>query len=161
MNAVQKLRQLVDTLRSPSGVPPGTVAESWALAERLLGRLAADPKRLSAVCAARDIDGLDALVSALERPPSARAGGNPPAPAKDAASELEPQMEAALRAFRKRLKLTRLSDESRLSGRRLTSGKPSEIDAIIPPAEFPPEVWKALARAGRLKDMEDGFYGLP
>ena len=34
----------------------------------------------------------------------------------------------------------------------------SEIDAIIPPKEFPAEIWKQLARAGALKYTGQGFY---
>ncbi|MBL8746813.1 MAG: hypothetical protein JNK58_10715 [Phycisphaerae bacterium] len=71
------------------------------------------------------------------------------------------ELDKALRAFRKRLKVMRLADESRLGGRQLTKGRESEIDAIIPPHEFPDEVWRALAREGRLIHTGRGFYSLP
>ncbi len=63
-----------------------------------------------------------------------------------------------MRAYTKRLKLARLADESRLGNRYTTGGRKSAIDAIIPPEEFPPEVWKALALAGKLRDTGGGFY---
>jgi hypothetical protein len=71
------------------------------------------------------------------------------------------QLKSALKAFRKRLKLTRLDDESRLNSRNpMSAGKKSEIAAILPPREFPPAVWQELARQGKLKDTGGGFYQL-
>ena len=68
----------------------------------------------------------------------------------------------ALKAFKKRLKLTKLNDESRLGGGRpTTGGRKSEVQGIIPPREFPPAVWLELARQKKLKDMGGGFYSLP
>lgn len=79
-----------------------------------------------------------------------------------AAQISEDQLKRALGAFKKRLKLTRLDQESKLGGGRpTTSGKKSDVMGIIPPSDFPPAVWKELARQARLKDMGGGFYGLP
>ncbi|MAY75388.1 MAG: hypothetical protein CMJ31_11855 [Phycisphaerae bacterium] len=63
-----------------------------------------------------------------------------------------------MRAFKKRLKLARLNDESKLGGRYTSGGKKSKIDAIEPPTEFGPEVWRALAAEGRLRHTGQGFY---
>lgn len=154
MNAVQKLRQIVSDIRKPVG--PLELVDAWALAERLAPRMpGVDGAQVKRICTTRDTDALDALVTQLERPPEAPKEEAAPTP------EFEAQMDSALRAFRKRLKMTRLSDESKLRGRRLTAGKASEIDAIRPPSEFPDEVWRALARAGKLKYLKEGFYGLP
>lgn len=72
------------------------------------------------------------------------------------------QLKRAFGAFKKRLKLTKLDQESKLGGGRpMTSGKKSDIMGIIPPNDFAPAVWKELARQGKLKDMGGGFYGLP
>jgi len=65
-----------------------------------------------------------------------------------------------MKAFKKRLKLGRLADESRLGGRYTSGGRTSKIDAIEPPREFEPGVWKALAAEGKLRDFGRGFYGL-
>jgi hypothetical protein len=74
----------------------------------------------------------------------------------------EDQLKRALGAFKKRLKLTKLDQESKLGGGRpMTSGKKSDIMGIIPPRDFPPSVWRELAQQGKLKDMGGGFYGLP
>jgi hypothetical protein len=66
----------------------------------------------------------------------------------------------ALKAFRKRLKLTRLDDESRLGNRYVTGGRHSAIMAILPPREYPPAVWAALVAQGKLRDAGNGFYEL-
>ena len=72
------------------------------------------------------------------------------------------QLKRAFLAFRKRLKLTRLDQESKLGASRpMTSGKKSDGLGIVPPTDFPREVWQELARQGRIKDMGGGFYGLP
>ena len=71
----------------------------------------------------------------------------------------EEELKKALKAFRKRLKLTIQDDESKL-GRSPLSGGKSGIVAIQPPREFPPEVWKELAEKGLLKSDGGGFYGL-
>lgn len=74
----------------------------------------------------------------------------------------EDQLKQAFHAFKKRLKLTKLNDESRLGGGRpTTGGRKSEVQGIIPPREFPPAVWLELARQKKLKDMGGGFYSLP
>ena len=69
-------------------------------------------------------------------------------------------LKAALKAFKKRLKLTRLDDESSLRGGHTTSGRASGIFAITPPNDFPPEVWEELARQGKLKRAGRGTYEL-
>jgi len=69
-------------------------------------------------------------------------------------------LKRAMKAFRKRLKLQRLDDESRLGGRYVSGGRKSNIDAIQPPNQYPPEVWKALVSEGKLIDTGGGFYRL-
>jgi hypothetical protein len=69
------------------------------------------------------------------------------------------QLKSAFKAFKKRLKLTRLDDESRLSRSPLSKGA-SGILAISPPNQFPQEVWDELVRQGKLKNMGGGTYGL-
>jgi hypothetical protein len=69
-------------------------------------------------------------------------------------------LKRAMKAFRKRLKLTRLNEESKLGRSPLTGGKHSDVVAIMPPHQYPPEVWQELVRQGRLKDTGGGFYEL-
>lgn len=71
-------------------------------------------------------------------------------------------LKRAFNAFKKRWKVTRLDDESKLGGGRpVTSGKASATVGIRPPSDFPREVWGELARQGRVKDMGGGFYAMP
>ena len=132
----------------------GKANEAWALIGRLLGRMPVDEAEASRVCTERDLAGLDALVATLESPAPAPAKGAPPS------DEVQRQMAPAMKAFRKRLKLSRLADESKLGGRQLSGGHKSEIDAILPPTDYPREVWEALADAGQLKRTGGGFYAL-
>ncbi|MCL2646788.1 MAG: hypothetical protein FWD61_07250 [Phycisphaerales bacterium] len=67
------------------------------------------------------------------------------------------ELKRAFKAFKKRLKLTRLDDESRLGRSPLTGGG-TGIESIIPPREFPQEVWDELVNRGRLSKDADGFY---
>ena len=71
------------------------------------------------------------------------------------------QLKTALKAFKKRLKLTRLDEESRIGRNPLTAGRPSGIVAISPPVDFPQTVWDELVRQGKLKVSGRGLYELP
>lgn len=150
MNALEKLRETTDRLgRETNGL---SLVDAWALAGRLLTRFPVDPAESARVLKEKDQPGLDALVAALENPQPKQA------PSAAVAAVTEGDMKAAMRAFHKRLKLARLDDESRLGGRYTSGGKRSEIDAIIPPTDFPKEVWEALVVAGRLRPAGKGFY---
>ena len=63
----------------------------------------------------------------------------------------------ALKAFKKRLKLARLDEESGLSR---GGGKKSAIAGITPPAGHPAEVWEELVKDGKLKREYIGTYSL-
>lgn len=69
----------------------------------------------------------------------------------------EDELKKALKAFKKRLKLTQLNDDSRLGHSPLT-GKREVVHAIQPPAGFGREVWEELADKGFLKRDGGGFY---
>ena len=82
-------------------------------------------------------------------------------PPAESESPLDPaDVKRAMKAFRKRLKLTRLNDESKLGRNPLTSGKKSDVVAILPPHQYPDAVWQELMRRGRLRDAGNGFYEL-
>ena len=78
---------------------------------------------------------------------------NPEPPSKE-------ELRLAMKAFRKRLKLTRLDDESRLTYGPTSSGQQSGIAAITPPDQFPKAVWQELARQGKIKRESGGLYSL-
>ena len=76
-----------------------------------------------------------------------------------AAHELTPQyLKQAMKAFKKRLKLTRLDAESTLGGGPLSGGRDSGIVAIQPPNQYPREVWNKLVELGKLRRVEGGLY---
>ena len=70
------------------------------------------------------------------------------------------ELKRALKAFRKRLKLTRLDDESRLGYGPMTGGGMSGIVAITPPNQYPAAVWEELVKQGRLTNSGGGQYEL-
>lgn len=69
----------------------------------------------------------------------------------------EEELKRALKAFKKRLKLTRLDDESGLSR---GGGKKTGITGITPPAGHPPGIWEQLVTLGKLKRDMAGTYSL-
>ena len=71
----------------------------------------------------------------------------------------EEELKKALKAFKKRLKLTRLDDDSKLGHSPLT-GSRSQVLAIQPPAGFTRAIWEELAEKGYLKNDGGGFYQL-
>jgi len=74
---------------------------------------------------------------------------------------IDPQvLKAALKAFRKRLKLTCLDDQSRIGVGPLSSGR-AGIVGITPPNQYPQAVWDELARQGKIKYSGNGQYELP
>lgn len=79
-----------------------------------------------------------------------------PSPATISPEELK----QAFKAFKKRLKATRLDDESRVGHGPMSGGNKSSIDAIIPPSQYPAAVWQELVRQGKLKYVTQGFYEL-
>jgi hypothetical protein len=69
-------------------------------------------------------------------------------------------LKAALKAFKRRLKLTRLDEESKLGGGPMSGGRDCGIVAIMPPNQFPQAVWDELVRQGKLKKAGGGTYEL-
>ena len=76
------------------------------------------------------------------------------------ASSITPEvLKSAMKAFKKRLKLTALDDDSRL-GRSVFSSGAQGIYAITPPNQFPRAVWDELVKQGKLRDSGHGMYEL-
>ena len=82
-----------------------------------------------------------------------------PEPSPPSGSPTPEEMRNALKAFKKRLKLTALDDDSRL-GRGALSGGSTGVFAIRPPSQFPQEVWGELCKLGKLRDSGHGLYEL-
>ncbi|MCZ6688617.1 MAG: hypothetical protein O7H41_03340 [Planctomycetota bacterium] len=69
-------------------------------------------------------------------------------------------LKRALKAFRKRLKITRLDAESSVGGGPMSSGRNSGIVAVRPPDQYPQEVWDKLVEQGKLSSVGHGLYEL-
>lgn len=76
-----------------------------------------------------------------------------------AATPSPEELKQAYKAFKKRLKLTRLDAESKVSSSPLT-GRTWGIEAISPPDQYPAAVWDELVKQGKLKDAGRGLYSL-
>jgi len=162
---------------------PAESGKLWARAAELLLKCQVDAPSVAKIRADKNLEALARIVGDLSvgkqpakvpgagAPPAAAAppGGivDPDAPAAPAAGGAAPAtpvapetLKAALTAFKKRLKLTRLNEESRLSPRPMTGGKKSEIAGILPPDQFPRPVWDELARQGKLTYLGRGFFEL-
>ncbi|MFO1020350.1 MAG: hypothetical protein U0903_06590 [Planctomycetales bacterium] len=70
------------------------------------------------------------------------------------------ELKLALKAFKKRLKLTQLDSDSRLGVGPLSGGSSWSIAAIVPPNQYPQTVWDALVKQGKLKSAGHGMYSL-
>jgi hypothetical protein len=155
------------------------VGRLWAKAKEFLGKTTANPARVQKLLAEKNLEALAQIVNELanakgdvSKGPGASAGagtgtgnadgaGSGGEPGAAVAGAIPPEtLKAALTAFKKRLKLTILNDESRLAPRPMTGGKRSEISAIIPPDQFPREVWDELVKQNKLRYTGQGFFEL-
>lgn len=96
----------------------------------------------------RQLDALRALVAAWD-------AGRAPLPEWD-----KGVLRRAFKAYKKRLKLARLDDESTAGANPLSAGRTSSIVGIRPPDAYPPEVWARLVAQGKLRDAGSGLYEL-
>ncbi len=69
-------------------------------------------------------------------------------------------LKRAVKAFRKRLKIARLDQESRIGGA-FSKGERSGIVGAEPPDSYPPDVWAELVRVGRLLEAGNRALELP
>ena len=139
------LGRVVDALRGGAG------EEAWAEADKAL-RLANhdDPELfasdLAVIVELRDVDELAPLVDGWR-------DGSRDLPESDKVIQVR-----AMKALRKRLKLARLDDESRIGGSALTSGVHSSISGVKAPEQYPAEVWEVLEKRGRVRNVGRGLY---
>lgn len=166
---------------------PGKVQELWRSAHNLLKKTNADAMKVGRIIAERNVDSLKQLresgVAELQRvsgmarsmpapQPAAQSAavtaaveaamgvGQPAAVGLETKAELEltaDVLRSAMRAFKKRVKVTQLDDDSKLSNRALTGGSKSQVTAITPPNQYPRAVWDALVADGRLRRVGGGM----
>lgn len=94
------------------------------------------------------------------QPPNPNRPGQPPNAPPPGDGPTPTQLKNALKAFKKRLKLARLDDESRLGHGATTPGSRSGIVAIVPPIQFPQAVWDELTNQGKIRRAGQGLYEL-
>ena len=130
---------------------PRRASGEWKQVYKLLQKTSLPPGRVTSMVGMRDVGRLAEAIAQLGAPES-----EAPPPGDDA-----PDAETcrkALKAFRKRVSVTRLDDESTLGRSPLSKGGSSGPLAITPPIEWPDEVWRELVRQGKLRDVGHGFY---
>ena len=82
----------------------------------------------------------------------------PQEPSSDPAPPSPETCKAAFKAFKKRLKLMQLDDDSRVGRSPLSGGQRTTIAGITPPDQYPREVWEELVKQGKLKHAGRGMY---
>ena len=130
----------------------------WGKVQMSLLKAKADPSVVAKIIMNRDLEGLKALQAHLRDPSIPLGTEEPTQELPEIPSET---LRDAMRAFRKRMKLTKLDHESQLGRSPLTGGKEAEFESILPPHQYPSEVWKTLAANGELESCGGGFYKLP
>ena len=130
---------------------PRRAGGEWKQVFKLLQKTSLPAGRAAHVIGMRDVGLLTELIDQLRGPES-------DAPAAETPSE--DVCRKAFAAFKKRLKLTVLDEESKLGRSPLTKGSAASTAAIVPPNEWPDAVWQELARQGKLHYVRDGFYEL-
>ena len=151
---VAKLEELLAAIRA---VPdPRRASLEWKQVHRLLEKTDLPAAGAAHVVGMRDVAALAGLIDQLRTP--AAAAGEAPAPADVPDAETCRQ---ALKAFRKRLAITKLDEESQLSRSPLSKGTDwRAVAAIELPGEFPDAVWLELVRQGKLRPLGHGLYSL-
>ena len=146
---IAKLDELMTAIRGFAD--PRRAVDQWKQVYRLLQKTDLPPGRVTGVVGMRDVAGLAGLIDQIRNPVPNFAAVDVP----DAET-----CRAALLAFRKRLALTVLDEESKLGRGPLSKGAGSSVAAITPPGEWPEPVWQELARQGKLRNIGHGFYEL-
>ncbi len=148
---ITKLDEVLAAIRGYDD--PRRAAGEWKQVYKLLQKTDLPSARVTHAVGMRDVAALAELIEQFRTPDAA------PAPAEAPSAETCKQ---ALRAFRKRLALTCLDEESKISTHSpLSKGLTSRYTAaIVPPVEWPQSVWDELVSQGRLRNIGHGLYEL-
>ena len=130
----------------------------WGAMQKLLLKAKADSTAVARAVVSRDTQAIERIINTLENPDQEIAEEPPQKTLPDIPEET---LREAMRAFRKRMKLTKLDHESKIGRNPLSTGKGADFDAILPPNQYPPEVWLVLVEKGELESAGKGFYKLP
>jgi hypothetical protein len=121
----------------------------WSSAQREFSREEQADEDLQLALEAEDLELLTELVAGY-------ANETRVMPANDRAI-----LKRAMKAFRKRLKVTMLDDASGLGVGPMSGGRGTSIVGVTPPEHYPQEVWDSLVRQKRLVADRWGTYELP
>ena len=135
--------RLAEAAADPSASAP------WEDAQQSLVGLKDVDADLAAAVAGRDAAALKGILDAW-------AAGTRPLVEHD-----RDLLKRAMRAFRKRLRLTIVDAESTVGRNPMSGGRSSAIQGVSPPRDFPREIWLELARQGRLRNAGQGIFELP
>ena len=130
---------------------PRRASMEWKQVFKLLQKTDVPAGRITHITGMRDRAQLAELIEQLRHPEVA------PESSGDVSDE---DCKKAYNAFKKRMKLTVLDEESKLGRSPLTKGSAASTPAIVPPGEWPEAVWQELTRQGKLHYIGDGFYEL-
>ncbi|MFN7020119.1 MAG: hypothetical protein ACK4WH_02165 [Phycisphaerales bacterium] len=173
-----KARTLIDQIAAtPPDADQKQLGLQWKTLHGSLKKAQCDQMRLARAIAERNVQAVRELVEiAAKAPPPAPRGSahaqptpGDPAPTRSSPPPLitiraekptAQQLKTALAAFKKRLKLTKLDQESRLGRSPLTGGKDVGNIAILPPSLYPKNYWEELERQGQIRNTGGGFYEL-
>ena len=147
--SLAKLNELLAAIRR--NADPRRASGEWRQAYVLLQKTGLPAGRVAEVVGMRDVEGLARIIEELQNPAAAAAVAE--APDSETCNK-------AFEAFRRRISLMELDDQSKLGRNPLTKGVTSSIAGIVPPREWPDSVWQELARQGKLRYIGRGLYNL-
>ena len=138
---------LAAVVESPPGGAPG---KTWADAREAVTASAVSEPDVAAAVAAEDADAVRGILEQWR-------SGKRHLPEHD-----REVLKRAMKAYRKRFKITVLEAESSIAGGPMSAGRRSTIVGITPPERYPRAVWDELVRQGRLLSSgRGGTYELP
>jgi hypothetical protein len=130
----------------------------WGEVQRLLVKAKAAPDAVGRAVVSREPAAIRALIESIRNPDTTPAQ---PTPVQDGPEIPAETLREAMKAFKKRMKLTKLDHESKLGRSPLTSGKDASFDSILPPNQFSSDVWYTLVTRGDLVASGKGFFRFP
>ena len=135
--------------RVAAGVEPAQAESLWRDAQKQVDAAGAGEEADVALpVLERSLTALQALIASWD-------AGRLPLPAWDQAVA-----KRALKAYRRRLDLTRSDDEYSSSRNPMSKGMSSAITGVRPPDRYPQEVWDLLVAQGKLRDAGGGLLEL-
>jgi len=129
-----------------------TSADAWSAAREALRHYEVGEADDAELCLAVECEDRDALRTIV----SGWVSGSRLLLARDRAV-----LKRAMKAYRKRLKITLLDAESSVAGGPMSAGRTSDIVGIVPPDRYPRAVWDHLVRQKRLVANRGHTYELP